>query len=159
MRRQPTWATARSTSILLLVAVLAVGCSSSKKPAATSSAPAITAPTTSAAVPTQASTTAASSSAASNGLSGTWAGRYSGAYTGTFVLTWQQAGSALTGSIQLSAPATTLPINGTVSGGTIRFGTVGSVGITYSGTVSGHSMSGSYVVAGSGGGPWSATQS
>ena len=37
-------------------------------------------------------------------------------------------------------------INGTVNGGTISFGTVGSQAITYSGSVSGDSMSGTYKV-------------
>jgi hypothetical protein len=49
-----------------------------------------------------------------------------------------------------------------VQGGAIRFGTVGSVGITYSGSVSGHSMSGTYQVHtanGPVGGPWSASKS
>jgi hypothetical protein len=46
-----------------------------------------------------------------------------------------------------------------VSGGSIRFGTVGSAAITYTGSVSGTSMSGTYQVAGSPGGSWSATKS
>ena len=46
-------------------------------------------------------------------------------------------------------------VNGTVSGSSIRFGTVGSSAITYTGTVSGNSMSGSYQTPG-GGGSWSA---
>ena len=54
-----------------------------------------------------------------------------------------------------------LDINGTVNGGTISFGTVGSQAITYSGSVSGDSMSGTYEVqsgGGSAGGSWSATK-
>jgi hypothetical protein len=47
-----------------------------------------------------------------------------------------------------------------VNGDAISFGTVGSgTAITYSGTVSGNSMSGTYKVNGQGGGPWSATKS
>jgi hypothetical protein len=42
-----------------------------------------------------------------------------------------------------------------VHGSTIRFGTVGSSAITYSGTASGKSMSGTYHTPG-GGGTWSA---
>ena len=64
----------------------------------------------------------------------------------------------MSGSIKLSAPPVTLSINGTVQGNTIRFGTVGSLAITYSGTASGNSMSGTYQVTGAGGGPWSATR-
>ena len=59
----------------------------------------------------------------------------------------------------LSAPADTLSLNGTISGTRIRFGTVGSTAITYSGTVSGRSMSGTYQVNGANGGNWSAKTS
>jgi hypothetical protein len=56
-----------------------------------------------------------------------------------------------------------MPIQGTVVGSSIRFGTVGSTGITYTGTVSGNSMSGSYKLAAANGttfsGPWSAARS
>jgi hypothetical protein len=106
------------------------------------------------------STSAAVSTAAatSGALTGTWNGRYSGGYQGTFTLTWQQSGGNLSGSITLSNPAITLPIHGTVAAGAIRFGTVGSVGITYSGTASGNSMSGSYDVGTGTGGPWSASK-
>jgi len=45
-----------------------------------------------------------------------------------------------------------------VVNGTIRFGTVGSLAITYSGSVSGNSMSGTYQVGGSNGCPWSASK-
>jgi hypothetical protein len=45
-----------------------------------------------------------------------------------------------------------------VTGGSIKFGTVGSAAISYTGTVSGRSMSGTYKVNGSGGGPWHATK-
>jgi hypothetical protein len=77
-------------------------------------------------------------------------------------LTWHQSGSHLQGTIQISNPDGTSPINGTVSGAAIQFGTVGSMAITYSGTVSGGSMSGSYQVHtqnGSADGSWSATKS
>ena len=93
--------------------------------------------------------------AASGPLSGTWSGKYSGAYHGTFTLNWTQSGSKLSGTIKLSTQRSKLSLNGTVRGSTIRFGTVGSAAITYSGSVSGKSMSGSYRTPG-GGGPWSA---
>jgi peptidoglycan hydrolase-like protein with peptidoglycan-binding domain len=92
-------------------------------------------------------------------LSGKWTGQYSGAYTGTFVLDWKQTGSKLSGTIVLTEPPTTLSLNGTVTGTTIEFGTVGSAEITYSGTVSGNTMSGKYSVNGSPGGDWKATKS
>jgi hypothetical protein len=93
-------------------------------------------------------------------LSGSWKGRYSGAYTGTFVLRWAQSTSKLTGTIDLSTAPGAVTINGTVAGGRIQFGTVGSQAITYTGTVSGSSMSGHYKVAGGAGGSgtWSATR-
>jgi hypothetical protein len=102
--------------------------------------------------------------AANSGLSGKWRGRYSGAYQGHFVLRWHQSGSRLSGTITLSAPARgTVPIHGTVQGATIRFGTVGSEAITYSGSASGNSMSGTWQIKGTsgaaGGGPWSASRS
>jgi hypothetical protein len=99
------------------------------------------------------------------GLSGKWSGHYSGTYQGTFVLRWHQSGSRLNGRITLSAPARgTDPIHGKVVGGAIRFGTVGSEAITYSGSVSGSSMSGTWKVQApdgstAGGGQWSASRS
>jgi hypothetical protein len=92
-------------------------------------------------------------------LSGRWTGRYSGAYSGTFNLSWQQSGSSLRGRITLSSAGGTERLNGTVKGTKITFGTVGSAAITYSGTVSGNSMSGAYQVGGASGGNWSATKS
>jgi hypothetical protein len=100
-----------------------------------------------------ASASAARSTAGS--LSGTWSGTYGGAYHGTFVVHWTQKGSQLHGTIQLSNPKTEPGITGSVHGKRIRFGTVGSAAITYSGSVSGKSMSGTYRTPG-GGGSWSA---
>ncbi|MGO9753733.1 MAG: hypothetical protein ACLP8S_06170 [Solirubrobacteraceae bacterium] len=91
-------------------------------------------------------------------LSGSWSGRYSGAFQGTFKLEWVQSGSTLVGAIALSNPHTTYKVNGTVNGSVIRFGTVGSTAITYSGTVAGNTMSGTYNTP-RGGGSWSATKS
>ena len=138
------------------VAILAVGgCSSPKSPAhPAATGHAVAAPSTKApASPTTSATSPA-------GLTGKWSGQYSGSYNGTFVLHWRQNGSKLKGTINLSAPADTLPINGSVQGESIRFGTVGSTAITYSGTVSGSSMSGHWEFHdGSGaGGPWSASK-
>ena len=93
--------------------------------------------------------------AASGSLSGTWSGKYGGTYHGTFTLRWTQSGSKLSGTIKLSTQSSRLGLNGTVRGTTIRFGTVGSAAITYSGSVSGKSMSGTYHAPG-GGGSWSA---
>ncbi|HEV3290681.1 MAG TPA: hypothetical protein VG123_17000 [Streptosporangiaceae bacterium] len=108
--------------------------------------------------------TAPAQAAANSGLSGKWRGQYSGAFQGHFVLRWHQSGSRLNGTITLSAPARgSVPIHGTVQGSTIKFGTVGSEAITYSGSVSGSSMSGTWQIKGpggaAGGGPWSASRS
>ena len=142
-------------------AVFIAACSTSPStttPPPTKSAAAPVAP---AAATSGASAPAATSSApAAGALSGTWNGQYSGAYTGTFKLTWQQNSSTLSGTIELST-AGTLPIHGTVQGSSIHFGTVGSTAITYSGSVSGNSMSGSYQVqAGSAtqNGSWNASR-
>jgi hypothetical protein len=76
-------------------------------------------------------------------LAGNWSGRYSGAVSGTFTLRWTQSGSTLRGSIKLSNPPGRYPITGIVRGSKISFGAVG-VGATYTGMVSGRSMSGSW---------------
>jgi hypothetical protein len=80
-------------------------------------------------------------------LSGKWSGTYSGTFSGTFNLTWQQSGKNLSGTIMISTfKDVPKSIHGTVQGTSIRFGTVGSDAITYSGlvSVSGNSMSGSW---------------
>jgi hypothetical protein len=136
--------------------VLALGaCSSSSSESSTTSS------TSAAAASSVADATSAPSQTTAGELSGTWSGQYSGTFQGTFVLDWQQSGSNLSGTIKLSSESGTDDVNGTVNGGTISFGTVGSQAITYSGSVSGDSMSGSYKVqtpSGSVGGSWSATK-
>ncbi len=144
---------------LSAAALIAAGCGSSSKSttSTTTSAPAASSTPETTAATTPAATSTTSTPASGGGLSGEWNGQYSGAYSGTFVLNWTQSGSALAGHITLSAPADTLSVNGTLSGSSIQFGTVGSVAITYTGSVSGSSMSGSYSTPG-GGGSWSATK-
>jgi hypothetical protein len=105
-----------------------------------------------------ASASASKARVARDSLSGTWSGTYGGAYHGTFTLRWKQSRSRLSGTIKLSNSNSTpgiTGIKGTVHGTAISFGTVGSAAITYSGSVSGKSMSGSYQTPG-GGGSWSA---
>ena len=100
--------------------------------------------------------TAASAGVSSPGahLAGTWSGSYSGAFSGRFTLHWTQSGSKLSGSITLSNPGGRYAINGSVRGRAITFGAVGA-GATYTGSVSGKSMSGRYKTP-QGGGAWSA---
>jgi hypothetical protein len=103
------------------------------------------------------SATSPSTAAVAGGLSGTWSGQYAGAGQGTFTITWQQSGSDLTGTIKISDVGVPISISGTLSGNTIRFGTVGSSAITYSGSVSGNTMSGTYQTP-TGDGTWNATK-
>jgi hypothetical protein len=148
---------------LVPVALVVAACSSSGSPATTTSSPpaaAAAATTSTAPSPTAAATTTNTSS----DLAGSWSGQYSGAFSGTFALTWTQSGNSLNGTIKISgfgnSPET---IQGTVDGGSIKFGTVGASNhVTYTGSFSGGSMSGTWQVAattGSAGGPWSASKS
>ena len=135
-------------------ALLLAACSSSGTSGKTSTGTTATHP----AAAQPAAAAASSAPAAAGLLTGTWNGQYGGSYQGTFVLHWHQSGSKLGGRIHISSPASSLPIHGSVGGGSIQFGTVGSYAITYSGTVSGSSMSGNYKVGGSQGGNWSASK-
>jgi len=152
------------STLVVVLASLITGCSSSAIPSTASSIRAISAAHSRASVAeftaAAGSSAALSALAASADLSGTWAGQYSGAYQGTFALTWQQTGSMLAGSITLSAPRLTEKLNGTLNSTAITFGTVGPLTITYAGTESaGISMSGAYQVAGHSAGIWSASKS
>jgi hypothetical protein len=104
-----------------------------------------------------AASTPTTAATAATGLSGTWSGQYSGANQGTFTLTWTQSGSTLSGTINISEIGAPVNINGTVNGSSITFGTVGTAAVTYSGSVSGSSMSGTYQSP-NGNGNWSATK-
>ena len=156
---RPRWRLLGMTATAGLAMTLAACSSSGSNTAqvtATQSAKA-----TSAAAP---ATSAPAQTAANSGLSGKWRGQYSGAYQGHFILRWHQSGSRLNGTIALSTPARGIVgIHGTVQGSTIRFGTVGSEAITYSGSAAGNSMSGTWQIKGpngaAGGGPWSASRS
>ena len=147
---------------LAALAVLAVGalaaCGSSSTggsptPGSTSTATPTVAPT---AVPTAAPTPTPAPPTVQ--LTGTWSGQYSGPFNGTFTLIWTQTGSKVDGTIKLSSPPDTLAINGNLTGNAISFGAVGVV--TYTGTVNGKSMSGSYTDLANGQkGSWSASES
>jgi hypothetical protein len=144
------------------LAMTLAACSSSASTAGQGQASQPAPANSSAAAPATSAPQSATAASAS-GLSGKWSGQYSGAFQGTFILRWHQSGSRLSGRITLSSPSHgTLGIHGNVAGGAIRFGTVGSENITYSGTVSGSSMSGTYQVHtpnGAVGGPWRASKS
>jgi len=152
IHRMWSWAGVRALGVGVALALAVSGCggggggSAASSPAGAS----VTIPPVSTVPSSSGGTTAQQSGE----LSGKWAGRYGGTFTGTFTLNWQQTGSKLHGTITLSSSGT-VPVNGTVEGGAIKFGTVGSNAVTYTGTVSGNSMSGTYDTP-SGGGDWSA---
>lgn len=144
------------TGAVPLIAMLAAGCSSGSAGSVTTAKVSSAAAAASTAAPAPASTTTAPATA--SGLTGTWNGTYNGSYSGTFTVKWTQSGSGVKGTIALPSVGTTEQLNGTVSGDKITFGTVGSFAVTYSGTFSGNSMSGTYNVTGSPAGNWSATK-
>ena len=146
-----------SVSVMLLLG--AAGCGGSSGGGSTStSAPATSVTASTVATTSTATTTTTTTTSSDNGLSGKWTGTYSGTYSGTFKLTWQQNDAKLSGTIDLSQGGTST-VNGTVTGSSIKFGTVGGgAAITYTGTVAGDSMSGSYSTP-NGGGTWSAHRS
>jgi hypothetical protein len=96
-------------------------------------------------------------------LSGNWSGSYSGSYSGTFTLTWKESGNSLTGTIKISAFGNApTHLTGTVKGKSITFGTVGAQAITYSGSFTSNSMSGTWKLEANGrsmgGGSWKASR-
>src|SRR5262249_62306748 len=108
MHRSRRHTTPRLLSVLVVFALLAV-CANASVASATTSSPA--------------------------GLGGWWSGSYSGTHQGTFTIHWTQGRSgALHGTIVLSSPHGTYPINGKVNRNLISFGAVG-VGAVYNGAV------------------------
>jgi hypothetical protein len=145
-----------------VIALLAAGCSSgtASSTASTVSSAATAAASAAAAASTAAPTSASATTppATASDLTGTWNGTYNGSYSGSFTVKWTESGSSVNGTIALPTVGTTEQLNGTVNGDKITFGTVGSFAVTYSGTFSGNSMSGTYNVTGSPAGNWSATK-
>jgi hypothetical protein len=147
------------TGAIPVVALLATGCSSgSASSVTTAKVSAAVAASTAASTPASTTTAPATAPATASDLTGTWNGTYNGSYSGTFTVKWTQSGSKVDGTIALPTVGTTEQLNGTVSGDKITFGTVGSFAVTYSGTFSGSSMSGTYNITGSPAGNWSATK-
>ncbi len=140
-------------AVVPVLTVFALGCGGSSKPSSTN------------ATSDQSTTTAAQAAATtSSDLSGKWSGQYSGSFSGTFTLNWQASGSTLAGTIVVSQMGDQpIPINGTLSGDKISFGTVGSQAITYTGSVSNGSMSGDWKLVSDGNaggsGSWHASHS
>ena len=88
---------------------------------------------------------AAGTSASNAKLGGTWAGSYSGSYTGTFTIRWRQKSSwCLSRARSRSRVRTGRTASREMfEAPPISFGAVGA-GATYTGSVSGSSMSGHY---------------
>ena len=100
------------------------------------------------------------------GLGGQWSGTWTDTSPdtsgGTFALTWTQTGNNLSGTITVAgAPCLTAGnVTGTINGSAISFGAVsGQVTITYTGTIAGTKMQGTYdaPTCGNAKGNWSAT--
>jgi len=112
------------------------------------------APIQATAIPT--STPTAPQASPSLNLSGTWAGLCTGPFNGFCSLTWTRTAHALDGTFMLSSPPDNLHISGNLTGSTISFGAGGVA--TFTGTVSGSTMSGSYTdIANGKTGSWTVT--
>ena len=80
---------------------------------------------------------------------------------GTFTVVFEGSAPNYTGSIVIAGLCEPdCPITANVTGNTIGFGSVGPRAVTYKGTISGNSMSGTYTVGteGQGNGNWSAVK-
>jgi hypothetical protein len=103
---------------------------------------------------------------AADSLTGTWTGTYASTTdpaSGSFTVRFTQTGSQLNGTIDIqnSACITTGTITGALNGDQITFGAVeGAQTITYTGSVSGNTMTGTYSApqCGNGKGTWTATK-
>jgi hypothetical protein len=136
-----------------------------------SSSPAVVVPTASAGAPAVTALPSTAPSAAAS-IAGTWQGTWtSKAYpglTGHFTLMFTQQGSTLSGSISITGSGciSAATITGVINGSQLTFGVVqGAETVSYTGTWSGASMSGTWVISqGSGGacttdsGDWAATR-
>jgi hypothetical protein len=88
-------------------------------------------------------------------LAGKWKGQYSGAVSGHFTIHWKLTKRRLSGTIKLSNPKGSYPIDGSLRAHKkLKFGAVG-VGATYKGVWKGSKMSGTWNSP-QGGGSWSA---
>ncbi len=89
-------------------------------------------------------------------LSGSWEGLSTGPFNGYVTVTLTQTGKALDGTVTMSSPTETIHVIGELSGNRISFGAAGVV--TYNGTLSASTISGSYTDLATGkAGTWSAT--
>ena len=161
-----------AAALATCTALSAAKCGSSGKhtPAAPppSSTPAIvvsTPPATTSPTPAPSPTATPTTTGGVTGLAGTWIGHWANTVpdqaAGTFQLHWTQSGATLAGTIVIGGTPCLSggTITGHVSGSTITFGAVhGSVTVTYTGTVAGKSMHGTYATGcGHAQGTWSAT--
>jgi hypothetical protein len=107
-------------------------------------------PTLTATVTPAATATATPSATGLGALSGAWMGTWANetpAAIGTFTLTWAQQGTLLVGAIGVTGSncISAGNVTGNLDGNKISFGAVeGTKTITYVGTVSGNTMTGTY---------------
>jgi hypothetical protein len=110
--------------------------------------------------PSPSATTGGALGALTGAWKGTWINETPQTAVGTFTLTWAQQGSQLFGAIGVTGSncLSAGNVTGDVDGNKITFGAVeGNNMITYVGTVSGNTMSGTYSSAcGNSKGTWSA---
>jgi hypothetical protein len=142
--------------------LLSSGCSSSGNGKASTSTPnTASATSSSAAAPSSAaSSTAASSPAAEDKIAGTWNGTFTGGTSsGMFKVVFTQQGETIAGNITITGNGGNAqgPIRGKLTGSNITFGAVGGTAISFTGSFSGNSMSGTYR-SGTDTGTWKATR-
>ena len=158
-------------AIIGVLAVTVVGCankSTSSVGGSVSRTPVATQAATPEVPATPASPVTASSTEASSAIDGLWNGTYSSTSSpgsdGTFEVTYVTSASGqLSGSIQIHKTpcVSTGTVNGRLHSNAITFGAVkGAQTITFTGTISGQTMSGTYDApdCGRGKGTWRATR-
>jgi hypothetical protein len=142
--------TANTLAILLSLAILGTACGGGNAPQSPATSPPASGgqETTPPSTPeTQTPPPATSSGTVSGTWNGVWESTKFPPASGVFQIVWTQSGDQISGTIQV-ASSTCVPngtISGSLSGKTITFGTVqGAHTVTYTGAVSGVSMSGTY---------------
>lgn len=162
-RRSVRGAAALVSGCLLLTA----GCTSSGNGEGSTStanpSPVTTAPASTAASTPAADTSSATSSApaSKDDIAGDWSGTFANTTTGakgTFTVKFTRQGETITGNITINGTdGGAGNITGKLSGNKITFGTITGSTISFEGSFSGNSMSGTYK-AGTDHGTWKATR-
>ena len=167
--RKTFLSTASAAVLLLGLAACAQTPAAAPSPSPSASETATATPSPTAAATTTTATTSATPTASTTALGpltgswkGTWVNESPQTAVGTFTLSWAQQGNTLIGAIGVvgSTCLTGGNVTGTVNGSQLSFGAVeGNNMINYTGTVSGNTMSGTYISAcGNSKGAWSAVK-